>query len=57
METGNEGVVDDNVIVRITPYGESFFEDVEDELITIVEIEGQIWHAGRAERKAGGPEE
>ena len=32
------------------------FEDVEDELISIIKIEGQIWHAGRAE-KAGGPEE
>jgi hypothetical protein len=47
---GDEGVVDDDVIACLTTDGEPFFEDVEDELISIIKIEGQIWHAVRAKR-------
>jgi len=56
---GDEGVVDDDVVAGFTTDGEPFFEDVEDELISIIKVEGQIWHAGRAkglgsrENKAG----
>jgi hypothetical protein len=50
VEAGDEGVVDDDVVGTVTTDSEAVFEDIEDEFITIVEIEGQIRHAWRAEK-------
>ena len=56
VEAGDEGVVDDDVVFRVTTDGEAVFEHIEDEFVTIVEIEGQVRHAadaGKRRLKAG----
>ncbi len=53
MVPGDEGIIDDDVVAAVTTDGEPCFEDIEDELISIIEVEGQIWHAGRAKRLKG----
>ena len=44
MGAGDVSVINDNVVFGIPSDGKAFFEDVEDELISIIEIEGQIRH-------------
>ena len=53
VEARDVGVVDDDVIAGVTTDGKTRFEDIEDEFITIVEIEGQIRHAGRRKKALG----
>ena len=45
------GVVDHDIVAGITPQGEPVLEKIEDKLITVVEVEGQIRHI-RISRKA-----
>jgi hypothetical protein len=44
VEARDVAVVDDDVILGITTYGKTVFENVEDEFISVVEIKSQIGH-------------
>ena len=46
----------DSVIAGFPSDGQLFLEDVEDELISIIQVEGQLRHAGRAESTKGSRE-
>ena len=45
MKSRNLTVVDDDVVSGIATNGEPVFQEIEDKLVTIVEIERQIRHA------------
>ena len=44
MMRRNIRVIDDNIVARITPQRQSVLEQIEDKLIPVVEVEGQIRH-------------
>jgi hypothetical protein len=51
VKSGDVGVVDDNVVLRIPSDGQPLLENIEDELITIIEVEGQVRHGRTAGSK------
>jgi hypothetical protein len=44
VEARNVTVVDNDIVLGITTYGKTFFEDVEDKFISVVENKSQIGH-------------